>query len=361
MNDKNKAGRKRGKKDFDISKYSNDGLIDETSEPVVPENPKQETMENIDDATVIEETSEPVETASEPASEKIPSADYNPFEKETIKREYTAYDTNGTAAETRVPVDEYVVPDFDDIDSPGDTSPPSIGGGDATSGNSGIPSGGPGAESPGDSGVGSSANSGLNDLGDKDKEIAAEQLTDGILAGYNDLHGLGRNLAKVSDKKLRKLHTNGEIDLAMEIELDDGRLSVKDVFNEYNQEVDETITLDDEFIKTVRPVMIRIAKKRGYGLTDEQFLGVTVAKDLLQKGIMVGALIAQSKDLVNQFREMKADEKIMPPSSPQPEQEQQPKAEPDPEVESTAPDESGDTQNAPIAEPEEKQELVKTE
>ena len=61
-------------------------------------------------------------------------------------------------------------------------------------------------------------------------------------------------------------------------------ISVHEFIGEYNRQVTETLVVEKEFIDKVRPVMIRVFAKRGYGMTDEQYLMFAFGKDILQKG-----------------------------------------------------------------------------
>jgi len=64
-------------------------------------------------------------------------------------------------------------------------------------------------------------------------------------------------------------------------------LSVFDFVNNYNKQVGEALTVEEDFVEKVRPIMIRVAEKRGLGMTDEQNLMVLFGKDILEKGMQV--------------------------------------------------------------------------
>jgi hypothetical protein len=123
-----------------------------------------------------------------------------------------------------------------------------------------------------------------NDLPPKEKQQAAEQLVELVLQGYAALHTFGHRFAVISESNLLEKQAKGDIDLRMHIPISETQsIGVADFVESYNKEVTETLTLDDDFKESVRPVMERIAAKKGYGLSDEQFLLVMFGKDIIQK------------------------------------------------------------------------------
>lgn len=124
----------------------------------------------------------------------------------------------------------------------------------------------------------------LNDLPPKEKAEASAQLVELVLQGYSALHVFAQKYALIKDTKLYEKQAKGEIDLAMSIPISETEsVGVMDFVDSFNKEIIETLTVDDEFKESVRPVMERIASKKGYGLTDEQFLLVMFGKDFIQK------------------------------------------------------------------------------
>ena len=131
----------------------------------------------------------------------------------------------------------------------------------------------------------------INDLPPKEKQQAAEQLVELVLQGYSALHVFGHKFAVISESNLLEKQAKGEIDLRMHIPISETQsIGVVDFVESYNKEVTETLTLDDDFKESVRPVMERIAAKKGYGLSDEQFLLVMFGKDIIQKAAGVISL-----------------------------------------------------------------------
>lgn len=127
-------------------------------------------------------------------------------------------------------------------------------------------------------------NQDTNDLPPKEKQQAAEQLVELVLQGYSALHAFAHRFAIISESNLLEKQAKGDIDMRMHIPISETQsIGVIDFVESYNKEVTETLTLDDDFKESVRPVMERIAAKKGYGLSDEQFLLVMFGKDIIQK------------------------------------------------------------------------------
>ena len=157
----------------------------------------------------------------------------------------------------------------------------------------------------------------LNDLPPKEKEQASAQLVELVLQGYSALHAFGQKFATINDQKLYEKQAKGEIDLSMHIPISETKsVGVVDFIESYNQEISETLSVDDEFKESVRPVMERIAAKKGYGLSDEQFLLVMFGKDVIQKTAGVISLKRQlDKTLEIVFEQYKNSNSPPPPQS----------------------------------------------
>jgi hypothetical protein len=81
----------------------------------------------------------------------------------------------------------------------------------------------------------------------------------------------------------------GKLDLSMQIPVTDtgDTMSVGEFVAQYNEQSANALEYDKEFGYKVRPAMIRVFMKRGWGMTDEQFLLYMFGKDIAVKvGIM---------------------------------------------------------------------------
>lgn len=123
---------------------------------------------------------------------------------------------------------------------------------------------------------------------EKERAQGAEVLVDGVLDAYAMLHQLGAKAASVNLENLQIEHLEGKIDLGIQIPVDPndptGDSVPLGVFLEsYNTECKKAIVLDPDFVEKVRPVMIRVCEKNGWGLTDEQYLVYLFGRDLTEK------------------------------------------------------------------------------
>lgn len=114
----------------------------------------------------------------------------------------------------------------------------------------------------------------------EDVKTEAEQMVKLILRGYEKLHGLGRWAGKVDDNQLMNLHVQKKINLDYRLPLGTKDIPVRDFFASYNQEIDETIVVTDEFKESITPPLVRIAIKRGWRMGDELFALMLAAEDL---------------------------------------------------------------------------------
>jgi hypothetical protein len=147
-------------------------------------------------------------------------------------------------------------------------------------------------------------NPSMNNIPDAEKKMGAEHLAKLIMDGYEQLHVFGNKALQFSDKKLRKLAAEGEIDLNIQIPYEQGQtLSASEFVQSFNEQSKDTLTVSREFKKEVTPVLTRVLEKRGAGLTDEQYLAFMFGKDIIVKGIIVAQMRSTMKDLIEVMKE----------------------------------------------------------
>lgn len=149
----------------------------------------------------------------------------------------------------------------------------------------------------------------MEDLNPKDKKEAAKQLVETVLGGYEMLHELGKNWVEYPEAKLDEKIIKGEVDPTMSIPIDEhgGRTNVRDFFIEYNESAKEAISYDQKFGEKVRPAMERVFAKKGWGMTDEQFLLVEFGKDLSWKAVQVMNLKKTANNMMEMFVELQRE------------------------------------------------------
>lgn len=147
-------------------------------------------------------------------------------------------------------------------------------------------------------------NPSMNNIPDAEKKMGAEHLAKLIIDGYEQLHIFGNKALQFSDKKLRKLAAEGEIDLNVQIPFEQGQtLSAGEFVQSFNEQSKDTLTVSKEFKKEVTPVLTRVLEKRGAGLTDEQYLAFMFGKDIVVKGVIIAQMRSTMKDLIEVMKE----------------------------------------------------------
>ena len=142
----------------------------------------------------------------------------------------------------------------------------------------------------------------MKNISKKETEMAAAQMAKLILQGYEWGHKMANKGLQVSDKKLRKLEAEGEINLSAMITYDYGKgdITAGEFIKEYNTQVENVLIVSEEFKEEVTPVLERVLSKRGIGLTDEQYLMYLFGQDIAGKTM----IFFQQKQQVNYMIEV---------------------------------------------------------
>ena len=207
------------------------------------------------------------------------SADYNPLGESVKERSYTKPNIDGANLEAEIEEPTFVPPSFEDLEEP------------------------TGFESQEEQPF---ANPALNDLDDKDKRYATEQMVDVVLDGYEKITRLANNLVQIKEKKVQEMIAKGEIDPRTRIPIDTSgnSVSISEFVQDYNEQTAEAIQTSPDFKKKVRPAMVRVFEKRGIGMTDEQFLMYMFGTDIVQKGAVVVSLRNNVSGIMNMMKEL---------------------------------------------------------
>jgi hypothetical protein len=197
--------------------------------------------------------------------------DYNPFSESVVERDYATPKTaSGVIDEIEEP--SFVPPSYEEIVQER-AEQEAIGQNE-----------GGGFDNPFDN-----PNSAMNDLDNKDKKIACESLVDTVLDAYEQAHRYAQYIVKVDEESLMERQAQGKLDLSMQIPVTEkgDTMSVAEFVAQYNEQSANALAYDKDFGYKVRPAMIRVFMKRGWGMTDEQFLMYMFGKDIAVKvGIM---------------------------------------------------------------------------
>ena len=147
-------------------------------------------------------------------------------------------------------------------------------------------------------------NPSMNNIPDADSKLGAEHMAKLIIDGYEQLHIFANKGLQIPERKLRKLESEGEIDLSIEIPYDYGKsITAGEFIKEFNEQNKDTLTVSKEFKKEVTPVLTRVLQKRGAGVTDEQYLGYLIGKDILVKGVIFSQIKSTANDMINVIKE----------------------------------------------------------
>ena len=197
--------------------------------------------------------------------------DYNPFSESVVERDYATPKTaSGVIDEIEEP--SFVPPSYEEIVQERAEQ-------EAMGQNEGG-----GFDNPFDN-----PNSAMNDLDNKDKKIACESLVDTVLDACEQAHRYAQYIVKVDEESLMERQAQGKLDLSMQIPVTEtgDTMSVAEFVAQYNEQSANALAYDKDFGYKVRPAMIRVFMKRGWGMTDEQFLMYMFGKDIAVKvGIM---------------------------------------------------------------------------
>lgn len=181
----------------------------------------------------------------------------------------------------------------------------------------------------------------MKNIPKKETEMAAAQMAKLIIQGYEWMHKLANKGLQISERKIKKLQAEGEINLSAMITYDYGKddITAFEFIKEYNSQVENVLVVSDDFKQEATPVLERVLAKRGIGLTDEQYLMYLFGQDIAGKTmiffqqkqqvnymleVMKEATMQQGASrLRNQRRENIQPEPTPPPQSPEMEMEQE--------------------------------------
>jgi len=226
---------------------------------------------------------------TEEVKPKQSPSNYNPFLEQVSEKPYSTVNVGVTQEQLKSSIPEPVYSPFS-VDS--NENPYNMLGGD------GQPSGG------GQKRESAPFNPMMNDVSDGDKKMGAQHMAKLLVEGYEQLHVFGNKALQVPEKKIRKMEKEGLIDLSIPIPYEYGKtITAGEFLQDFNEQNKDALTVSREFKKEVTPVLTRVLEKRGAGLTDEQYLGFLVGKDLVVKLVIVAQLRSTMNDMINVIKD----------------------------------------------------------
>ena len=215
---------------------------------------------------------------------------YNPFIDVVNEKPYTTMSVSANAAQVASPIPE---PSYQPNAIRANENPYSML-------NEGM-GGGMGASS---SGAPPPLNPALNNVPESELKMGAENVAKLLVDGYEQMHVFGNKWLQISQRKLRKMVAEGEIDLSVQIPYDYGKtISAGEFIEEFNEQNKDTLTVSKEFKKEVTPVLTRVLQKRGAAMTDEQYLGFLIIKDVGLKAIIVTQVKNSMNEMLNVIKD----------------------------------------------------------
>ena len=163
-------------------------------------------------------------------------------------------------------------------------------------------------------------NESYSQLDGKEKTMGAEMMAEMTLDIYEKgCFYLGK-IPEISETKIDKLIAEGEIDPNITLQTEAGNMPIKDFAVEFNDSIKEAFVVSDEFKDKVKAPLIRVFKKRGIGMTDEQLLMYYFGTDIATKGAQAFMLKKTTNSILDSLKEntMAMRENNMRNSRPEP-------------------------------------------
>lgn len=225
------------------------------------------------------------------------NADFSPFDEPVKEREYTKpnIDASGIQGELEEPT--FAPPSFNDYEEEEIEQKPPF-------------------------------NQSYNELGNKEKQMGAEMIADVVIDGYSRLKkGMG-SLASISENKLEREFAEGNINPNIELPIDEygNTATIREFVKEFNETSKEAFETPDDFKEKVKAPLIRVFKKRGLGMTDEQLLMYYFGTDFVTAGFTAFGLKKSADGILVQLREqttLMRSSNTPPPPQPKNYQNQQ--------------------------------------
>jgi hypothetical protein len=168
-------------------------------------------------------------------------------------------------------------------------------------------------------------NPSYSELDGKEKTMGAEMMAEMTLDIYEKgCFYLGK-IPEISEAKIDKLIAEGEIDPSIQLQTEAGAMPIKEFAVEFNDSIKEAFLVTDEFKEKVKPPLMRVFKKRGIGMTDEQLLAYYFITDLGAKGAQAFMLRKTTNSVIDSLKEntMAMRESQMNNARPQPQPQPQ--------------------------------------
>lgn len=161
-------------------------------------------------------------------------------------------------------------------------------------------------------------NPAVNDLPPQEKQFATEQMVDTVLDTYESLHLILQKFVQFSEDELNELIINDEVDPNTIIPTEGGEISLQEFVASFNEQATEVMSYDKSFGQKVRPAMVRVFMKKGWSMTDEQFLLFAIGQEVLTKTTQFIGLKKSMSATMGMIKDMHVENRKQKKSSPRP-------------------------------------------
>jgi len=147
----------------------------------------------------------------------------------------------------------------------------------------------------------------LDDASKKEKDDASGHLAETIIDGYDMAHQIVLGFLLKDEKKLMKQALKGKIELEAidsEIEVGGKTFRMKDLLSDYNRNLIEALTVEDEFKEKITPLIKQELARHNVGMTPMQRIVALVVKDLQPKLIEISQLANNMNTVIKQQSEI---------------------------------------------------------
>jgi hypothetical protein len=174
----------------------------------------------------------------------------------------------------------------------------------------------PGEQLPPKPDRGEVKNPALDEASTRQKTAAAGYLVETVINAYVAINNLGKNYCTFSQDKMNQMAMDGKFDFAildLEIPLSEEGDSIKigEFLDQINEQSAKVFIVSEEFKEQARPLLMKIFKDKGWGMTPEQRLIALVVEDAAPKVAVMIAIRSQFNALIKmgtQIIQMKKDE-----------------------------------------------------
>ena len=266
-------------------------LNNEAVEEVMIEEPINEQIED-NETFEPQQKEEPKKEFEEQSDYEGTNGNYNPYDKDVFEREYATPKTAEGLTDDIPEPDFNSNPSFEDLMN------------DSKANEEEEPS-------PFDN-----PNPAVNDLPPQEKQFATEQMVDTVLDTYESLHLILQKFVQFSEDKLNELIINDEVDPNTIIPTEGGEMSLQEFVASYNEQATEVMSYDKSFGQKVRPAMVRVFMKKGWSMTDDQFLLFAIGQEILTKATQFIGLKKSMSTTMEMIKDMHVENRKNKKSKP---------------------------------------------